>query len=129
MTITESKETDGFANETDKQASSEAHETMREQMKEGTQQIERVEIKNTPFVAVREGKNWYLTLGRYRLNEQPLKNRKEVENETKNVSWFRIMQIVRIICEDHYQTKLKEAKEEMFKQTADEIARQTQETE
>lgn len=61
-----------------------------------------VEIKSipeTPFTAVRAGEKWFLALGRYRLT-QPLEDEQACIENAKDVSWDRIVQVMRIISEE-----------------------------
>lgn len=107
--------TDGNASEIDKFTfNSEAElEKAREKMKDNTEMIERHEIKDTPFYAVREQENWYLLLGRYRLNEHPFKTREEVEKEAEEVNWHRLMQVMRIVAEDVTKEIERKAKQQI----------------
>lgn len=62
--------------------------------------VERIEIENTPFTAIKTGEEWHLTLGRYRLT-QALKTKDEALAEGLNESWWRIMQIIQIMIDEH----------------------------
>lgn len=83
------KTTDGTAKKTDNNQSN-------------SQLIEYVQIEKTPFTAVRKEEEWYLMMGKYRLNDQPFKSLKEVQEDAKDASWFRIMQVVGVMVEEHY---------------------------
>jgi len=107
-------ETPGFAKETGKQSSTSGLEQAKEKMKDNKEMYEKVEIKDTPFFAVRENEDWWLILGRYRLNETPAKTREEIEEIVDNPTWFRYLQVMRIIAEDVLQEHLAKAKEEML---------------
>jgi len=71
---------------------------------EEKENAEIVKIEDTPFTAVRQGTKWYLCIGRYRLADN-LKNLKEVKEEAKDASWWRIMAIMRIIAEEVYNER------------------------
>lgn len=68
------------------------------------QLIETVEIEGTPFTAVRQGKEWFLVMGRYRLTEA-LETKEQALEEGKNESWFRIMQVMRVMMEAYDKEK------------------------
>lgn len=68
------------------------------------QLIERVEIPESPFVAVRHDKKWFLTMGKYRLTEE-LESLEECEKQAFDTSWFRIMQIIGIMMEEYEVNK------------------------
>lgn len=61
------------------------------------------EIPDTPFMAVKFGDHWYLTLGKYRLTE-PL-TRDQVIQEAYDTSWTRIMQIMQILIDENYELR------------------------
>ena len=89
-----SEQSHGTANETHKQASSDER-----------QLIEIVPIEGTPFTAVRHDDKWFLALGKYRLTEV-LKSQEQCIEESKDASWFRIMQIIKLMIEEHESTKV-----------------------
>lgn len=66
---------------------------------ESKQLVQRINIKETPFEAVKFDQKWYLIMGKYRLTEG-LNAFEDVENEAFNTSWFRIMQIVQIMIDE-----------------------------
>lgn len=66
--------------------------------------IERVEIDGTPFTAIRNEEEWFLTMGKYRLT-QAMKTLEEVKNDATNTDWFRIMQIIGIMIEEYNEKK------------------------
>lgn len=68
--------------------------------------VEHRKIEDTPFTAVRVNEDWFLTMGKYRLTEK-LKTVEECQEEAKDASWMRIMQIVQIMIEED---KLKPSK-------------------
>lgn len=76
--------------------------------------LEQVSIHDTPFTAVKFGKNWFLCLGKYRLTNQ-LGSLDECKAEAKDASWIRIMQIIKIVIQDHEEQK--QLNETIAKQT------------
>lgn len=106
----------GDAKRIDNQAYSDAGvDEAKEAMKKNEIAHEKFDIKNSPFKALRIGKEWYLLMGKYRLNEKPLKSLTAVSKEAKDVSWDRLMQIMRIVAEDVLTAKIEEAKQEWVK--------------
>lgn len=85
-TLTEQKTFDGNVNETTNSNSN-------------SKLVEREEIKNTPFTAVKFEDKWFLTMGKYRLTDG-LASKEDVINEAKDASWFRIMQIIQIMIDE-----------------------------
>lgn len=72
------------------------------------QLVEHHPIKDTPFSAVKFEDKWFLTLGKYRLTNQ-LQSKKACEEEAKDASWIRIMQVIKIVIQEH------EAEKELIK--------------
>lgn len=72
------------------------------------QLLEQYPIKDTPFTAVKFEDKWFLTMGKYRLTEK-LNSKKECEEAAKDASWIRIMQIIKIVIQEH------EAEKELIK--------------
>lgn len=68
------------------------------------QLVEQHPIKDTPFSAVKFEDKWFLTLGKYRLTNQ-LNSKKECETEAKDASWIRIMQVIKIVIQEHETEK------------------------
>lgn len=62
--------------------------------------IERVEIEETPFTAIKNNEEWFLTMGKYRLT-QGMQTLEEVKDNATNTDWFRIMQIIGIMIEEY----------------------------
>lgn len=62
--------------------------------------VERLPIKDTPFTAIRLDKDWFLTMGKYRLTE-PVHTFEEIEEIAYNPTWDRIMQIMQIMIEEN----------------------------
>lgn len=84
--------THGNANPTDKQSSN------------SNNLIEQKQVDGTPFTAVRVNEDWFLTLGKYRLTDK-LKTLGECIEEAKDASWWRIMQIMNIMIQEHEENK------------------------
>lgn len=85
--------TSGDANATDKQ-------NLKSEL------VEIKPIEETPFTAVKAGENWFLALGKYRLTE-PLPTEEACKEEAKDASWLRIMQIIKIMIQEHETEKEK----------------------
>ena len=79
------------ANETDKQESSKPN-------------IEFRKIENTPFTAARQGEKYYLLMGNRRLTNE-LKSFEECEENAKDASWDRLLQVMIAVSEDVYEQK------------------------
>lgn len=88
---TDTEETHGTVNETDKPKSN------------SDQLLEKIEIENTPFTAIKVEDKWFLMMGKYRLTEALTKD--EVLAASLDESWFRIMQVIKIMIEDHDKEK------------------------
>ena len=89
----ESDTSNGNANETDKQNSS-----------DDRQLVEMHRIANTPFTAVKANDEWFLIMGKYRLSEK-LESKEACEEMVKDTSWDMLMRIMHIIVEDYHQQK------------------------
>lgn len=68
--------------------------------------IEYHEIKDTPFTIARNGDEWFVLMGKYRLTEK-LKDKAEATKEAKSMTWFRIMQVISIMITDNENEKAK----------------------
>lgn len=64
------------------------------------QLVEQIAINDTPFTAIKVGENWFLALGKYRLTNQ-LNTLEECKAEAQDASWIRIMQIMKIMIQEH----------------------------
>lgn len=62
--------------------------------------IERVEIKNTPFKAVRYDNKWLLTMGKYRLSSIDLESYDEVIKYLDENKWKIIGNMILILQEN-----------------------------
>lgn len=62
--------------------------------------IEKYEIPNSPFTAIRNDKEWFLVLGKYRLTDT-LRTKEECIEDAQDASWFRVMQVVGIMLEEY----------------------------
>lgn len=70
---------------------------------ENEQLIETVLIEGTPFTALRNRDDWYLCLGKYRLNNPAFESLEEVKKDATDASWFRIMQIMSIVVQEYIE--------------------------
>lgn len=68
------------------------------------QLLEQVPINDTPFTAIRMEDKWFLALGKYRLTNQ-LGSLEECKAEAQDASWIRIMQIMKIVIQEHEAEK------------------------
>lgn len=66
--------------------------------------IDQQPIEGTPFLAVKYGDQYFLALGKYRLTE-PLPSLEACIEETKDTSWMRLLQIMRVVAEEFYKEK------------------------
>lgn len=69
-----------------------------------TQLTEQIEIENTPFTAVRVDKQWFLSMGKYRISEIK-ETFEECKEDAYRADWIRIMTIMKIVIEEHEQEK------------------------
>lgn len=67
--------------------------------------IERKEIPDSPFLAVRSGEEWFLMFGKYRLNMIVHKSYEDVLEDAKNATWDRIIQIMGCMIEFNEEIK------------------------
>lgn len=74
--------------------------------------LEQIPIEDTPFIALRIDDKWYLTLGKYRLTKE-LPTLEAVQEETKNTTWMRIMQIIQIMINEHQIKEQEERKAQL----------------
>jgi hypothetical protein len=85
---TQQESYNGNAEETNKQESN-------------TELIEKHEIPNTPFIAMRIEKDWYLMMGRFRINIEIYNSKEEAIESANDATWNRIIQVMGIMIE-HY---------------------------
>lgn len=78
---------------------------------DGTKIIEKYEIPETPFTAVKLNDQWFLMMGKYRLSQTPFKTLKETLIESENVNWDRVLQVIQIMitANDNQKAKIEEA--------------------
>lgn len=62
--------------------------------------VEKIEIEDTPFTAIRIEDVWFLTMGKYRLSE-PMQTKKEVLEDAQRADWWRIMAIINIMIKEN----------------------------
>lgn len=73
------------------------------------------QIEETPFAALKQDKEWYLILGKYKLT-QALKSKEECEEAAKDASWNRVMQVVAIVISESDEiTSIKKELQELKK--------------
>ena len=70
-----------------------------------TELIERREVPDSPFLAVRSGEEWFLMFGKYRLNKIVHKSYEDVLEDAKNATWDRIIQVIGCIVEFNEEIK------------------------
>lgn len=97
-----SEKSQTFAKETTKQGYS--IETEEKQI-ENNEIIEVIEIKNTPFTAIKEENKWFITMGKYRLTNQ-LKSLEECKKAIKKDPWTIIMQVCLIMIKEDKKNSL-----------------------
>lgn len=61
--------------------------------------IVRNEVKGTPFTYVRQNKLWYVTLGKYRLNQEGLNTEEDCNTYLIENQWLIVAQLCQIISE------------------------------
>lgn len=83
--------------------------------------LEQKPIEGTPFTAVRHLDKWFLTMGKYRLTGK-LNSFDECVEQSKDASWYRIMQIINIMIMEHDHEK-----PQMQQQTLEEISQDLEE--
>lgn len=70
------------------------------------QLLERINLEDTPFTAIKFGNLWYLTMGKYRLTDGT-PNKQECLDEVNNTTWNRLLQIMQIMIEADKDIDLK----------------------
>ncbi|AXH75535.1 MAG: hypothetical protein [Microviridae sp.] len=88
--------------------SSESTNTADKRTSSSNEMLEKVPIEGTPFHAIRFDQKWFLTMGHYRISEE-MNSLKEVQEDAKDASWIRIMQIMNIMIKENYAEILAEA--------------------
>lgn len=64
-------------------------------------------IENTPFTIVRQDKEYFGLIGEHRITES-YDNIEKCENEVKEITWDRIVQVIWAITEKYNKIKLEE---------------------
>lgn len=80
-------------------------EANKQQSGDETQLVEMHNIPETPFTVVKYENAWFLTMGKYRLSE-PMPTRGMAEEDAKNASWTRLMQVMQIMIENNNNGKI-----------------------
>lgn len=57
-------------------------------------------VEGTPFTTWKYKDEYFLSLGKYRLSEH-FKTKEEADEDAKDASWERIMQIIKIMIQEH----------------------------
>lgn len=107
--ITDTEETSGIAKETGKQPSGKikTDEELLKRDPNSKQIIEKIDIENTPFTAVKADQEWFIMMGKYRLTKG-IKSKDEALAAGLDESWWRIMQVIQIMIDEHEYRKGKE---------------------
>lgn len=80
-------------------------EVVTAETKKGKQLIKRFEVKDSPFVIVKIEKEYFGTMGKYRITESH-KNKVDVEIELEKITWNRLIQVVLLLIESTKENKL-----------------------
>lgn len=93
-----------------------ALETHNKKSSESEQLVEYFPVKDTPFTVAKNGKEWYVLMGKYRLTEA-METKEEAMRDAKGTKWMRIMQVIQIMLTDHEseKTKAEEANKNQLK--------------
>lgn len=86
----------GYVNEVDKEESTSGKNEL----------MEKVEVKDTPFTAIRMDDKWFLTMGKYRLTE-PRESLDAVMKDAEDASWWRILQVINIMIQENEKKPIK----------------------
>lgn len=63
--------------------------------------VERVEIENSPFVAVKvSNETWILTLGKYKISNKSYKSLEECKQPVINKEWELLFTVIAIVSEE-----------------------------
>lgn len=82
-------------------------ESSSEGVKKGEELIERMEIKGTPFTAIRAGGKCFGTLGRFKITEDR-ETMPEVEEELTKVTYKTILTIVAVLIEGEVKHQIEQ---------------------
>lgn len=66
--------------------------------------VEMVKVEDTPFTLIRQEKDWYVTIGKYRISEK-IGSKEEAMEDAKRVDWERVMQVCGIMIENYNEKK------------------------
>lgn len=69
-----------------------------------TELVEKKRIEDSPFTAVRHDEEWHLCMGKYRL-AGPYKTEEETREDSKDVSWDRLLTIMSIMITEAEEVK------------------------
>lgn len=59
-------------------------------------EVEMISVKDTPFHAVREGEDWFVVMGNYRITEN-LESKEKAIEECRTITWNRLIQVIGIM--------------------------------
>lgn len=94
---------------------SNSNKIQEEEEKENKILIEKFEVEDTPFTIVRQDKDWYVLMGKYRMTES-LSGKAETEEFAKRFDWQIIMQVIGVMIEEYQNiNEIRERLEELEK--------------
>lgn len=73
------------------------------------QLIEYHKVEGTPFTIARNGKEWFVLMGKYRLTEDVKTRRNAMQNALK-MTWDRMMQVMQIMITDELNEREQQSK-------------------
>lgn len=62
--------------------------------------IERIQIPLTPFTAIKHENDWFLTMGKFKINDKIYQSYEEVVESLKSNQWEIILTLCMIVSED-----------------------------
>lgn len=81
-----------------------ANETTNNKSNSNEELLEQIPVENTPFTVIRQEKDYFVVMGKYRLTEK-LETKEQALEAALDESWFRLMQIMRIMIEEYAKEK------------------------
>lgn len=66
----------------------------------GEKLIERIQIPLSPFTAIKHENDWFLTMGRFKINDKTYESYEEVVESLKSNQWEIILTLCMIVSED-----------------------------
>lgn len=101
---TDTEETHGNVNGTGKPHYGKTDEQLLKKDPTNTETVEKIEIENTPFTAVRIDDKWYIVMGKYRLTNE-IATKEEALAAAIDESWWRIMSVIKAMIIEHEEQK------------------------